>query len=507
MKYSVWPRTLSRQLVLILFSGVTLALVSSAGIHLHDRRQALFAFGEIQTAQRFATIVQLLDPISGSERKKIALAVETPLQYLRFLENEHPITENDPSGSEESHIRALLRSYLGAERPLRVAVIRIGDSDDVVAMAGQTEAFGGMPVGMGIRMVHHHRGHMETMNRILPQGVSFLAQVQLSDGIWAEFHNHLPKEAFTWSKHLIYYLILLLFVVTFLSFVAVRLTTHPLSLLASAAQALGQDIHHPPLAINGPGEVQYAARAFNTMQARIIRHIQERTHLLAAISHDLKTPLTRMRLQTEKLQNESAQKELLESLSEMEGMTMAAMAYIQGMEGMEEVKLLDIPSMLEKLQEEFQEMGREVTVLCGDLPAFPVMQKSLKRCLVNLVSNAVFYGKRAHVRADVLAQRLQITIVDEGPGIPEEDREKVLHPFVRLETSRNRNTGGTGLGLSIAHNIVRAHGGELTLQNRREGGLEVVLTLPSSPTNRSRSNQASGVPSPRWTDPSLREWG
>ncbi len=353
---AIWPNTLSRQLVLILFSGVTLALVSSAGIHLHDRRQALFAFGEIQTAQRFATIVQLLDPIDHAERTKIASVVETPLQYLRFLDDETPLEDRIPATPDEVHVKALLQSYLGDRWPLRVSVIGLGGSDDTVEKPRAGVRKHWMPPGMGKMMRHHHQGHMEMMNRIFPQGISFLAQVRLSDGVWAEFHNHLPKEAFTWPLHLIYSLIILLLVVTALSFLAIRLTTRPLSLLASAAQALGQDINRPPLEIKGPGEVQHAARAFNTMQARIVRYIQERAHLLAAISHDLKTPLTRMRLQIERLNNEPAQRDLMESVEEMENMAISAMDYIQGMEGMEEIRQVDIPSMLEKLQEEFQEM-------------------------------------------------------------------------------------------------------------------------------------------------------
>ncbi len=129
----------------------------------------------------------------------------------------------------------------------------------------------------------------------------------------------------------------------------------------------------------------------------------------------------------------------------------------------------------------YQEMDREVTLHYGELPAFPVMQKSLKRCLMNLMSNAVLYGGRAQVRADVLGDRLRIAIADDGPGIPADEMDKVFQPFVRLERSRSRNTGGTGLGLSIARNIARTHGGELKLRNRPEGGLEVILMLPKNP--------------------------
>ncbi len=476
-----WPNTLSWQMVLILFSGVTLALVSSAGIHLHDRRQALFAFGEMQTAQRVATIVQLLDAGSAGERGKIASVVRTPLQYLRFLHDEHPFPERAPRTSQEAHVHDLLKHHLGERRPLRVAVLGLPEEGE--PLSGAAMPMMGMH-RMAMPMPHHHHAHMVMMNRIFPQGISFLAQVRLSDGTWAEFHNHLPKEAFTWPKHLLYSLAILLLVVTALSLIAVRLTTRPLSLLADAAQALGRDINRPPLSVSGPREVQHAARAFNTMQARIVRHVQERTHLLAAISHDLKTPLTRMRLQVERLNDEPVRSAILESLAEMENMTGDAMDYIQGMEGVEAVRRVDIVSMLENLQELFQEMGGTVILQSDALPPFPVMQKSLKRCLTNLTANAVAYGGQARIRADVLGERLRISIADAGPGIPEAEMERVFQPFVRLEKSRNRHTGGTGLGLSIARNIARAHGGELTLRNRPEGGLEVILSLPKQPESR-----------------------
>ncbi len=485
MMTRILPNTLSSQMVLILFSGVTLALISSAAIHLQDRSQALSAFGGMQTAQRFATIVQLLDPLSHVERLRISTIVKTPLQYLRLLDKDEPPIAEEASGNpHEEHVRTLLERHLGDRWPLRVLVIGVdepnGDTRSFVPM-GSHPMMGGM---MGVR---RHQHHMIAMNQILPQGISFLAQVQLSDGTWAEFHNHLPRTVFTWPTHLLLSIIILFAVVTSLSLLAVRLATRPLSILASAAQGLGHDINRPPLKLTGSREVRHAARAFNTMQARLIRYIQERTQLLAAISHDLKTPMTRMRLRIERLKDESVQSELMQNLSEMENMTFAALDYIRGMEGMEPIQPSDIPSLLDKLQEEFDEMGKKVSVQCEDLPPFPVMQKSLKRCLTNLIANAVNYGDEAQIRADILGNRLRISIADEGPGIPESDMEKVFEPFVRLEDSRNRNTGGTGLGLSIARNIVRAHGGELNLRNRPEGGLEVILMVPDNSISKGKS--------------------
>jgi signal transduction histidine kinase len=472
----LWPGSLSGQMVLILFAGVMLALISSAAIHLNDRNQALSSFGGIQTAQRFATIVQLLDPLPIKERLKIVSIVETPLQFVRFLDGESPMADVQSDDKEEQHVRALLKNYLGEPWQLRIAIMNVEEGQQTAPARMMASS---MPHQMPAMMMRrHHQKHMVMMNQIFPQAISFLAQVRLTDGSWVEFHNHLPKEVFTWPKHLIPSLAILFMLVIFLAFLAVRLVTRPLSELSNTAQALGDDINRSPMAVSGPSEVRQSAEALNTMQARIVRYIHERTHLLAAISHDLKTPLTRMRLRIERLADEKTQEDLLRNLTEMEGMTGAALDYIRGMEGMEKVQKVDMLSMLEKLQEEFGELGHNVHIQCSELPPFPVMPKSLKRCLNNLILNAVTYGKRAKVRADVLGNKLRISIADNGPGIPEENFEKVLEPFVRLEESRNRKTGGTGLGLAIARNVIRSHGGELKLRNRPEGGLEIILTIP-----------------------------
>ncbi|MBF0590434.1 MAG: HAMP domain-containing protein, partial [Magnetococcales bacterium] len=302
-------------------------------------------------------------------------------------------------------------------------------------------------------------------------------RIQLSDGVWLEFHNHLPEEAFVWPWHLLWSIIILLVVVISLSILAVRLVTRPLGRLAGAARSLGQDLKRPPLTESGSLEVRDVVTAFNAMQARLIQYIQERSAMLAAVSHDLRTPLTRMRLRVEMLKDEKMRVALLRNLDEMEDMTGAAMDYIQGAEGMEEVRLADIPSLLEELQESWQELGEDVSVQCSDLPAFPLMGKSFRRALSNLIQNATKYGKRARIKATMHGERLRISVADDGPGIPEGQMQTVLRPFKRVDNSRNHKMGGTGLGLSIADNIVRAHGGELMLRNRPEGGLEVILTI------------------------------
>jgi len=270
----------------------------------------------------------------------------------------------------------------------------------------------------------------------------------------------------------------LLAAVLSLSLVAVRWVTRPLHVLAAAADELGRDIHRPPLPEQGPLEVRRAAHAFNTMQTRLVRYIQDRSRILAAMSHDLKTPITRLRLRAELLEDEDLRQRFEKDLLEMEAMVSQTLDFMRGLDSREAMQAIDIMALLESLQADYQEMGRSVSIQGRTSQPVNGMPLLLKRCIANLFDNAILYGKRARVQVEEGAAELIIRIGDEGPGLPEEELEKVFEPFYRLESSRNRETGGTGLGLSIARNIALAHGGELHLRNSPQGGLEALLSLP-----------------------------
>jgi len=228
----------------------------------------------------------------------------------------------------------------------------------------------------------------------------------------------------------------------------------------------------------GPEEVSRAARAFNTMQARLARYIRDRTRVLAAMSHDLKTPITRLRLRAELLEDPQARAKFTKDLDEMESMVGATLDFLRGQESGEAVQPVDIGALLESLQADLAEIGGTVRIEGAVRSPFPGRPQALKRCLANLLENAVKYGKSAGVTVDDDGARLEIRIRDEGPGIPPEELEKVFAPFYRVEGSRSRETGGTGLGLAIAKSVAEAHGGSLVLRNRAEGGLEAMLVLP-----------------------------
>jgi len=254
--------------------------------------------------------------------------------------------------------------------------------------------------------------------------------------------------------------------------------TRPLRRMAKAALSLGRNIAQPPLPETGPIEVRDASRAFNRMQFQIRRHVEERTGILAAITHDLQTPLTRMRLRLENVPADPQRDKLLQDLEHMGQMVKEGLDLARSMDAPPPSQLLAIDSLIYSVCEDMAEAGLKVKCSGESLATVHARPVDLRRCLTNLLTNAVNYGDHADVHIERSAQEVRVRIKDGGPGIPEDQLERVLDPFVRLETSRSRDTGGTGLGLTIAHNIARGHGGSLTLSNGKDGGLEATLLLP-----------------------------
>jgi signal transduction histidine kinase len=279
-------------------------------------------------------------------------------------------------------------------------------------------------------------------------------------------------------RNLFLNLTLLVLLLVIVLYIAARNITRPLSDLARAADSVGRDAHPAlQLAERGARELRDAARAFNTMQDRLHRYLDSRTRVLAAMSHDLKTPLTRLRLQVEALENPPMQARIGRELDEMEGMVREALSLFRGLDDGEPASALDIDELAAQIRDEFADMGAAVTISGHALRPFTGKPQALKRCLTNLIANAVKFGTRAEIHIEDGADLL-IRVRDRGPGIPEEELERVFEPFYRLESSRNRDSGGTGLGLSIARDIAQAHGGSLHLANAAGGGLEATLRLP-----------------------------
>lgn len=253
--------------------------------------------------------------------------------------------------------------------------------------------------------------------------------------------------------------------------------TRPLRDLAAAADSVGRGAYNPPLAEKGARELRQATRAFNIMQERLRRYLESRTRVLAAMSHDLRTTLTRLRLRAESIDNDELRVRFSADLDEMAQMVQGALGLFKDLNDQEPPESIDLDALLAHLQADFQEMDAEVTIQGHTDGPISVKPLALKRCLMNLLHNAIKYGTRATVLVSD-GEDIVIRIRDEGPGIPEEALDQVFEPFFRIEASRNRDTGGAGLGLSIARDIAQAHGGSIVLTNLPTGGLEAMLTLP-----------------------------
>jgi len=305
-----------------------------------------------------------------------------------------------------------------------------------------------------------------------------LASLRLDDGSWVNFSISTLEPGSHEGWGALAMMICVGVAIIGVAVLLLRWATRPLRELALAAERFSIDQAPQPLPETGPVEVRRAARAFNTMQERIQRLVTERMQAMAAVSHDLRTPITRLRLRAELLEDAATRRLVDADLGEMETMIDSTLAYLRGGKSDERMRPLDLAPVVETIVDEFQDQGRDVSL--SGVGSAPVLGQalSLKRAFSNLIGNALKYGDAARVSIAAAAGHFTVTVEDHGPGIPAEARQRVFEPFVRLEESRSRETGGSGLGLTIARAVIVAHGGAISLEERPGGGLRVVVSIP-----------------------------
>lgn len=434
----LWPSSLFGRLVMIFVACLLAAQLVGIFVSAREASKALVSINNTQWTQRYAEIVSLLESEGMPERMRIAAA----MSGVRF---KLAVTAGDP--------------------PAPVDPLPLDDSTNALDSLLRPELPGRM-----VRTYLAKGGSGNQEHRI--------TDVQLKGGGWVRFDYQRPPALSQWPNPLLIESLVLVVSIVLVSFFAVRWVTRPLSTLAQAADELGRDIHRPPLPERGPREVRAAAAAFNTMQARLRDYIYERTRILTAVSHDLRTPITRLRLRAELLSDPGLREKLVRDLQEMENMTSATLSFLRGMEDREPLQSVDLMALLESLETDSLDMGYDVKLQGRALRPVMLRPRALRRCLDNLVTNAVRYGQRAILEAEDIGVAVVIRVRDAGPGIPPAELEKVFEPYYRLDMARSQVGGGTGLGLSIARNIAELHGGTLVLQNHPAGGLEAILTLP-----------------------------
>ena len=456
------PASLFGRTMLVLIAGLIVLQLGSVAIHLFDRGSSVYRLASLQIAGQVAQIARILNRLPAIEREKVVQEVGSA--HLRATLRKQPVavasgfTEHD---RYEAEFTDEVQQRIGARWPIRV------DINPHPRAEGGAEAAGPFELWMARHFYF-----------LLPEPFAIVVQIVLEDGTVAVFDVNVPQEPLSRFEALLPLLLLLMLVCFSLSGFLVRMTTASLDRLARAADAIGPNPEDAPLADSGPSEIHRVIAAFNRMQERVRSYLVERSRLLTAISHDLKTPLTRLRLRAEMLPDAEVRGRMLRDLDEMQTMVGTTLDFFRttGKDGQRQP--VDIGALIESVCEDRRESGQALTVRGTALAPYRADPQGLRRCLENLVENAMRYGGGAAIEVADAPERLRIAVVDRGPGIPETELERVFEPFYRLDASRNMDSGGTGLGLSIARNIARWHGGDVTLSNAPGGGLVAALVLP-----------------------------
>ena len=449
------PDTIAARTLLVLLIGLGVSHLLSVMLYFNDRTNALvFAAGK-QTGERITTVQRLVENAPPADRQRIARHADHP--QLHVIWSRESFIKNQPvSGQQPDMLRDALVAHLGAGGGQK---FRLRYLDGAMTGAWQD--------------------HMRDKPQTPKPGQMLLVSLQIKDGSWLNFAAPVAPPPSFWSLRFVLSMGVMLLGMGILSTLVVQHLTRPLGTFARAAHRLGTDVKAPPIQEKGPAEVRQAIRAFNEMQDRIRRFIEDRTQMLAAISHDLGTPITRLRLRAEFIEDRNQQKKMLADLDDMEKMVTSALSFARDEATSEPHAMVDLRTLFQRVCDDMTDAGHEVTLDAGNTAVpFACRSVALRRALGNLIGNAVKYGHRARVSLGEQDDAISITIDDDGPGIPEDRREDVFKPFLRLEESRSRQTGGTGLGLTVARTIVHAHGGGITLSNRDGGGLSVNVKLP-----------------------------
>ncbi len=486
---TIVPRTLTGRTILVLLAGLVVSNLVGLLIYAGERDTALTSVAGVTVAERIAAVTQAMERTPPAARAGLVCS-QSGSGFAVTLASQAAV-ESGQVGWWSRLLRSTIRDSLGdslgdpGPERLRVANSRLDDDASRKAFADVIErcmgpmmqtipGMMGLQDGQGMTMMPR----MQRMMQPRRSGEILRVSYRLDDGRWLNFTTLAPRFDSIWRSRFLLAFSVMALVVTVLSVWAVRRSTAPLALFAWAAERLGRDVNAPDLPEDGPYEVHRAARAFNEMQRRLRSMISDRTQMLAAISHDLRTPITRLRLRAEFVDDAEQRAKMLGDLEQMEAMIAATLAFAREDSTDEPRKILDLAVLVQSACDEAVDVGRDAVYTGTARASYSGRPLALKRVLANLIDNAVTYGGRARVALEVAPERFVITVEDDGPGIPDSELERVFEPFYRVEASRSRDTGGTGLGLAVVRSIVRGHGGNVVLANRAEGGLRATIILP-----------------------------
>jgi signal transduction histidine kinase len=487
----LFPKSMAGQLIAVLLLALIVAQLASLAILRDDRRLAFIFVAQQDVMSRTVSVVRLLNKTAPALQQTVVEAASS--RRLRFQLAEKPAVaaDHDTEGFDR-----ILKRRLGWELSDEIGEVRVAvfddddDDDDEEADEHSKENDGRNPFWVpkdekrfkAWRTNRHDEGRHSSHRRRGRVGMTISAGLKNGASVtpWLNVYSLKPRTNPAVAIPSMIAMGIMAILLVIIVILMVRRVTRPLAKLTDSAERFGRGEDVGVLPEIGPQDIRKASRAFNDMQERLTRFVQDRTRMLAAITHDLRTPITSLRIRAEMIEDEEMREKILETLAEMQSLTEAALDFARQEASMEETRTVDLVSLVDSLCQDLSDIGQDVTFVSGEFERLPYdcHPLALKRAFRNVIENAVRYGENAEVGVVATATEVCIKISDNGPGISAEDQDRIFEPFVRLERSRSRETGGIGLGLAIARTIIRSHGGDIKVSSDDGGGAIFNLCLP-----------------------------
>lgn len=477
------PKSLAGQLIGLILIALLGGHIVAFTILAEERRDALQAASRGEVLARTATIARLLSVSAPALHEDILKNAQT--RFIRFSLSEQSATGHPPQSRRELYFAERLREML--DNPDTPVDVRLGFDQRFFEWMKLTHMHRNAPKDadddehVNDRKYAYHRD-----SKPWRQDVSWGIQlsVQFAPDLWLNSATQRPPRPASWAYQSLLALGLAILVIIGAVILLVRRITRPLATLAKAADALGRGETTQDIVEAGPQDLQRTIRAFNRMRHRLESFVEDRTNLLAAVSHDLRSPVTSLRLRAEFIEDPELREKIMETLIEMQTIIETTLIFAREETRAEETRATDLSALIESVVSDLKDLGEECTYEGPERFVLACRPISLKRAIRNLLENAITYGHSAKIKlfpgSPEIGNDHMILVEDDGPGIKEDEIERMFEPFVRFEASRNKETGGIGLGLAITRSIVRGHGGNIHAENKPEGGLRVIIHLPQA---------------------------
>lgn len=456
------PKRLAGQLILLLLTTLVLSQFITLIFSLSETDNMIMRVEDNRTLRKSALVANVLEKIPAENHQAIVNLLTTyRIQY--HLDSKPRIPSHLLNDAQDSKVKFLKETLNRSYEKIYVHQYPAPEHRIIFIIKNIFQ-----------HLFSYGNGKIKAVTRPLLLSTS----IMLEQDHWLNMTVYGRVSFPNWAFLTLTSLVVMSFVATLIVVFSIKGITKPLKELTSKAQLLGVGEDVKPIIERGPEDIKDTIAAFNAMQLRLQNIITHRTRSLAAMSHDLRTPLTSMRLHAEFINDNETQDRIVEKIDEMEHITNATISFAQQDSWSEKRRQVDLSALIDSLCQDLSDIGLTVECELNDRMSYSCRPSALRRAFSNLIENGVKYGHAVFVKIVEEDKTLKIIISDQGPGIDELQQKRLFEPFERLDESRNHLSGGLGLGMTIALTIIRSHGGDITLQNRPSKGLDVVVMLP-----------------------------